>query len=103
MKILNIILFILIAVIKFIESCMRVTNCQWKDACNKYTNVKDCYANKECTMGKPDDSGGEIYVDIGDADEIISNPNQNPPIPEPLFCVSKNKKQCYIKLSCAIF
>ena len=103
MKIVNIIVLLLIAAIKYIESCMRVTNCQWKDPCNKYTKYKDCYAHKGCTMGQPDDSGGQIYIEIGDDDEIMSDPNQNPPIPAPLFCVSKDVKQCYVKLSCAIF
>ena len=103
MKIINIIFFYLITLIKFIESCMRVTDCQWNDPCNNYKLYKECLSHKECTMGKPEDSGGELFIDIGDDDEIFNDPNQNPPIPPPLACVSKDIKQCYINIRCSIF
>ena len=98
MKIFNITFLLLIALIKFIESCMRVTKCKWKDPCNKYKKYKDCISHKGCIIGKPNDSGVEVNIDIGDG-----NTNPNKPIPSPLVCVKKNFKQCYINARCAIF
>ncbi len=103
MKIISIIIFYLITLIKFVESCMRLTNCQWNDPCNNYKLYKDCLSHKECTIGNPEDSRGDIKIDIGDDDEILNDPNQDPYIPPTLACVSKDIDQCYIKIMCSIF
>jgi hypothetical protein len=104
MKFIHVLILLLVALIKFVESCMRLTNCEWKDPCNKYTTVQECYEHKECTLGQPEDSGVEVHFEYGDADDLGGNmDNANPGIPPPLFCVKKDFKQCYIRMQCAIF
>jgi len=83
---------------------MRVTNCEWKDPCNKYKTFKECNEHKECTLGEPEDSGFEVHFEYGDGDDLddyMDNVNQG--IHPPLFCVKKNFRQCYIRLRCTIF
>ena len=98
---------ILISLIKFIESCMKLTNCQWSDPCNNYS-LKDCLNHNECTIGSPDDSSVEIRYehDFGGYNEEIQGNqiNQSPTgYPQPLICKDKKIPQCYFKLSCTIF
>ena len=103
MNFIHIVLLSLIALIKFVESCMRLTDCEWTDPCKKYEQ-SECLQHNECTFGLPQDSGIEGQIDYGEDNDYPGKMDKQyiPPV-EPIYCVKKNFKQCYIKIACNIF
>ena len=91
MKILNILFLILIALIKYIESCMKLTNCEWTDPCNKYLEVEECLKHNECEMGVPQESGFYGHIEYGDdnPNNAIPPMNYGGEIHPPLVCIKK--------------
>lgn len=102
---MHILILLLVGLIKFVESCMRVTDCNWTDPCNKYSIIKECNQHEECTVGQPEDSGFELYLEYGKGDDNSygNMDNQNAVPFQPLACVTPNFKKCYIRFQCTIF
>ena len=110
MKILLSILLVAVNLIKFIESCMKLTGCSWgKDPCNKYTNMAECFKNADCQWGnldEPPDSPIEVGVKFWNGAEpyvhFKDNNNNNVPLAPPIItCKGRNFESCYF--NCAIF
>ena len=101
MKLIPSLFFIVITLIKHIESCMKLTGCSWKaDPCNKYTTMDTCFEHK-CTWGGVEAPSVNGHIDIGDGPGVPNTPNNQLYIPEPIVCKGKDYKACYI--SCSIF
>ena len=117
MKIILNILLIIITVIKYIESCMRIINCSWgDDPCMKYKDIKTCFQNADCKWGnleEPPESPFSVEVKFGGKPGYEVNPainnqgNNNGGLSTPQIingvetCKGRNFKPCYIY--CSIF
>ena len=56
MKFIAYILLIIVLLIEYIESCMRLTGCSWgKDPCLEYKDMNTCLKQTECKWGDLED------------------------------------------------
>ena len=115
MNLLLNIFLIIITAIKYIESCMRVTKCSWReDPCNKYKDIISCTNNADCkweNIDEPPESPVNIGIEFGGKpgyDVGISPKGENGAGPDVRqiingveVCKGKNYNPCYI--NCAIF
>ena len=115
MKLLLNIFLIIITTIEYIESCIRVINCSWKqDPCMKYKDMYTCFSNADCQWGnleEPPESpvnievsfGGKPGVEVGlsPKEDNIGGPNVQQIINGVMTCKGRNYKPCYV--NCSIF
>ena len=116
MKLLLNLFLIIITLIEYIESCMRLTGCSWgNDPCTKYKDMYSCFNNADCMWGnleEPPESpvnveiefGGKPGYDIGlrpQGGQNNGGPNVQQIINGVETCKGRNFKPCYI--NCSIF
>ena len=115
MKFLSYTILIIIIIINYIESCMRLWSCSWKDdPCLQYNDIDTCFNHTECKWGnleEPPQSPVNVKVEFGNGVNVGAefknndpNPNQggNPINPNMnQACNGRNYTPCYF--SCEIF
>ena len=96
----------MVALIKYIESCIKLTGCSWSDdPCNKYKTMTECFNNADCKWGNleyPPDSPIELGFGDGLKPQVQLKDNTQPgPPPYGELCKGRNYEPCYFY--CAIF
>ena len=114
-SLLKIFLIIIVYTIKYIETCMRLTDCSWgSDPCWNYKDMSSCLKNADCKWGnieEPPDQlvdvqvsfGGKPGAEVGLAPHngIEGGPNAQQVINGVYSCQGKKYKSCSI--GCSIF
>ena len=116
MKLLLNIFLLIITLIKYIESCIRVIHCSWgEDPCWKYKDMNTCFSNADCQWGnleEPPESPVNVEVSFGGRpgyevclspteDNIGGGPNSQQILNGVQTCKGRNFKSCSI--GCSIF
>ena len=115
MKFILYMFLIIITIIKYIESCIRVFGCSWgKDPCMKYKDMKTCFKNADCKWGnidEPPESPFDVEVNFGGQpgyevsltphEENNGFPNNQQIINGVEYCKGRNFTPCQI--GCSIF
>ena len=110
MKFIAYTVLIIVVLIKYIESCMRLTGCSWgEDPCNKYSDMNACLKQTGCKWGDLEDipeSPVNIEISLGNEVKVEPKLNDNSPKENPnnnmiIICQGKNFKPCYF--NCQIF
>ena len=115
MKLLLNIFLVIITLVKYIESCIRVTDCSWgDDPCWEYKDMTSCFSNADCQWGnleEPPESPANLEVRFGGKpgyevgltpkEDNTGGPNTHQIINGVLTCKGRNFKPCYI--NCSIF
>ena len=115
MKLLINIFLIIITLIKYIESCIRVIGCSWgDDPYWEYKDMNTCFSNADCQWGnleEPPESPVNVQVSFGGKpgyeigltpkEDNIGGLNDHQIINGIETCKGRNFKPCYI--NCSIF
>ncbi len=115
MKFLSYTILIIIIIIDYIESCMRLWSCTWKDdPCLQYNDINNCFNHTECKWGnleEPPQSPVNVKVEFGNGVNVGAEFNNNDPNPNqggnPIdpnmnqACNGRNYTPC--SFSCEIF